>query len=471
MKTGQAKRLGQLMFQGFKHVCATHALEMNAGAVGMEMQLQTGISRDSLFKYKDGKNKPHLSQTDIEAFAHFCVNGGTNLQWAQQFLVTADYYGSESYASATDFLQELFPNLRLVRRASNSISLQFPEIAPNNGTQNGLFSSGPVALQSPFYIEREGDQKGLTAVAQPLTSIITVQGARQTGKSSLLLRLAHAATQNGQHNALLDFRLLELETAVVDHFYREFCVWISEELELPDNTEKYWSRNTTNLRRCTRYIQTEILLHSEQPITVFIDEADRLFNTTFYAGFFAMLRAWHEKSAHDMVWQRLTLGLATSTEPHLYIQDLSQSPFNVGVPIHLDDFDLTQIEKLNRRHDCPLTRPQITELWTLLGGQPYLTRQAFYQVSNDGVSPDKLFATATDLDGPFADHLHSLMIQRLGKQTDLKQAMQQIIAQETPAATKLITRLESAGLVKRQAGQVIPRCKLYSDFFERYLNS
>jgi hypothetical protein len=46
-------------------------------------------------------------------------------------------------------------------------------------------------------------------------------------------------------------------------------------------------------------------------------------------------------------WTRLNLIIANSTEPHLRIQDINQSPFNLGFPIKLDDFNEAQVSELS----------------------------------------------------------------------------------------------------------------------------
>ena len=93
---------------------------------------------------------------------------------------------------------------------------------------------------------------------------------------------------------------------------------------------------------------------------------------------------------------RLNLIVAHSTEPHLWIQDINQSPFNVGFPIRLDDFDKAHVTELNERHGGKLkTEDDLKELMELLGGQPYLIRQALYALAtNAGLSLAKLIEIA-----------------------------------------------------------------------------
>src|SRR5260370_17683853 len=72
---------------------------------------------------------------------------------------------------------------------------------------------------------------------------------------------------------------------------------------------------------------------------------------------FALFRSWHNERALDPSgpWSRLTLAIAYSTEVHLFITDLDQSPFNVGTRLTLDDFTLDQTAELNRPCGPPFT--------------------------------------------------------------------------------------------------------------------
>ena len=45
----------------------------------------------------------------------------------------------------------------------------------------------------------------------------------------------------------------------------------------------------------------------------------------------------------DGPWSRLTMAIVRATEPHLFIQDLNQSPFNLGTKIALQDFTGEQV--------------------------------------------------------------------------------------------------------------------------------
>ena len=98
----------------------------------------------------------------------------------------------------------------------------------------------------------------------------------------------------------------------------------------------------------------------------------------FKKHFFALLRSWDSRRAFDANWRKLNLVVVISTHPYLLIDDVNLSPFNVGLNIQLKDFNSDQVADLNQRHGSPLMPEEIPALMALLGGHPYLVRQAFY---------------------------------------------------------------------------------------------
>jgi hypothetical protein len=54
----------------------------------------------------------------------------------------------------------------------------------------------------------------------------------------------------------------------------------------------------------------------------------------------------------------------------------------------------------------------LLKLYSLLHGQPYLTRKAFYVVKSS-LTPDQLFARAAEDDGAFGDHLRKYFLHLL----------------------------------------------------------
>ena len=323
---------------------------------------------------------------------------------------------------------------------------------------------GTMNTRSAFYIERPSDKIAFEAIQQEGVTI-TIKGPRQMGKSSLLLRVKEAAQAAGKRTALFDFQLFNKPAlASPDLFFRQWCNWVTDELELDNRVDEFWEAPLGNSQRTTRYLQRYLLKAVERPLALVMDEVDRIFDTPFRSDFFGMLRSWHNNRQTSPLWQTLDLVLVTSTEPYQLIEDLNQSPFNVGEVIELVDFTAEQVADLNERHGTPLTAEEVTKLMGLLSGHPFLVRKALYLVASDRITGHSLFAEATSDRGPFGDHLRNQLF-RLHERPELVEGMRQVVQKKSCHDERIYFRLRGAGLVKREGHAVVPRCQLYADYF------
>jgi hypothetical protein len=231
---------------------------------------------------------------------------------------------------------------------------------------------------------------------------------------------------------------------------------------------KLWEKSLAPKRKFAHFMQKYILPTSDGPIIFALDEADRLLQTDFYTDFFGLIRAWYNKGASDDKWEKLNTVLVISTEPHLFIDDMRQSPFNVGLKLNLEDFDEAQVCDLNRRYGSPVQKQDIPSLMKLLNGHPYLTHQAIYTMVAQQLSWADLTHVAITDDGPFADHLnyqYRLLLDKPG----LKEALKQVIHADRCPDEKALYHLSRAGLVKGSGKTYTLRCDLYRLYFEHKL--
>lgn len=342
---------------------------------------------------------------------------------------------------------------------------------PSPSAQPGALEipEGTMKLQSAFYMERQADKIALNTIIQQGVTI-SIKGPRQVGKSSLLNRIMKAARDRNKRVLFLDFQLLgKADLSSDEIFLRQFCSWLSEELEIEDKVDKYWQKNISNIQRCTRYVSRHILKQLDRPLVLAMDEVDKIFGTDFRNDFFGMLRNWHNSRAMTDIWNNLDFVLVTSTEPYQLIDDLNQSPFNVGQVIELEDFSFEQVAVLNRRHGSLFNSSDELKLMELLNGHPYLTRKALYLVASGQTTTTELFNRATNPRGPFGDHLRRFL-SLLHDRQELKECLLEIIDNNICENQKIFWQLRGAGLVRRSSGHgIIPRCQLYGDYFGEYL--
>jgi hypothetical protein len=325
---------------------------------------------------------------------------------------------------------------------------------------------GTIASDSSFYIARDHDRVAMAAIAQQGVTI-TIKGPRQVGKSSLLIRVCATAARQGKSVAFLDFQLLRPVLQDADAFFRHFASLLGYQLRLEDRTADYWGIPLPNPFRCTEYVGRHLAASLDRPLLLAMDEVDSVFDTPFRTDFFGMLRSWHNNRAFDPVWKKVDLALVTSTEPYYFIDNLNQSPFNVGEVIDLQPFTLEQAAELNRRHQSPLSEADVARLAELVYGHPYLVRRALYLVASGRMAQADLFARVTEDQGPFGDHLRSLLT-RLYNKPELVAGLRQVLETQS-CANDLFFRLRGAGLVRREQNHVVPNSPVYEKFFREHL--
>lgn len=348
-------------------------------------------------------------------------------------------------------------------------STQSPSAVPIPSAQPFELPEGTMRPDSAYYIERNSDALALDAIRKHGVTI-TIKGPRQIGKSSLLMRVMDQAKIEGKGAIFIDFQLFDATTrSDPENFFKRFTQTIVRKLKLPNEINSFWDEGMGHSQLCTEYMEDYILPKLESPILLAMDEVESVFESVFRTDFFSMLRVWHNSRALSSKWGMIDLALVTSTEPYQFIEDLNQSPFNVGVIVNIEDFTQEQVTQVNECHQQPLSRGQVIDLYDLLGGHPYLTRRAIYLIGANQISYAELMDTASDWNGPFGDHLRYHLF-RLQRNPKFVSAMRAITSGATQIDEDIFHRLRGAGLVKRNDNRVISRCMLYAEFFKEYLN-
>jgi hypothetical protein len=387
------------------------------------------------------------------------------LQWL-------DWDGPEDTATVIEKLALALAGLPLkpsAPKVSNYSEPEMPAPLPQAQPLNFEMPEGTMDPESKFYVRRDSDVIAESAIARQGVTI-TIKGPRQMGKSSLLNRIVARARGQGKRVISLDFQLVGKPSLMnADLFYRQFCSWLTNEVELDDQVQAHWQAPLGNSQLCTSYVSRYILKRLEGPLLLAMDEVESIFETDFRTDFFGMLRCWHNNRATLPIWKRLDLALVTSTEPYQLIDNLNQSPFNVGEVIDLCDFSSNQLSDLNCRHDRPFSSNENQKLMELLSGHPYLVRRALYLVATGRLAVSDLFAQAADERGPFGDHLRYHLFRLTGK-PELVEAMQKVLKHNSCPDEHLFFRLRGAGLVRREGHRVLPRCRLYETYFQEHLN-
>lgn len=326
---------------------------------------------------------------------------------------------------------------------------------------------GAVSPDSPFYVERDADPEFIQAIRNR-ESIILVKGPRQMGKTSLIGRGVRLVHDLGWRTVTTDFQKLSVsQLSSEESFYRLLSATLAKRMNFQYDFAAEWldvfgaNMNMDNFLRA-------ILEASEIPLVWFMDEADKLFGVPFASDFFGLVRSWHNCRATepDGPWSKLTVVIGYATEAHLFIQDLNQSPFNVGRQLELQNFTVGQLEEMNKRHGSPIvSRDQIVQLHELVGGQPFLSRRAFDVLSRGQMDFATLVAQADRDEGPFGDHLKRILIS-VSQLPQVLDALRTSLTNPELRDTDGYHRLLAAGIVTQSSDRSV---KLRCDLYRRYL--
>lgn len=330
-------------------------------------------------------------------------------------------------------------------------------------------SGGAMTLTSRFYVRRAADGHAEEALDRG-ESVILVQGPRQVGKSSLLARSLGYVRDKGVAAVHSDFQTIG-ESQMVDEerLYKTLAHSLATQLKVtldPHASWSSWLGPNMNLDA----ILGKLLEQVDGRVCWAIDEADRLFGRAYANDFFGLLRSWHNRRALDPggPWSKLTLILAYATEAHLFITDLNQSPFNVGVRLPLRDF--TRVEVLALADSYGISDGEAIETaFSVTLGHPFLTRRALAFLSQGGTSAE-LVASCALADGPFGDHLQAVLGVVL-QDVQLVEELKRMRAGEPFAGPTTRYRLTAAGLLAMSADCTPTfRVPAYGPFFGQVLN-
>jgi hypothetical protein len=332
--------------------------------------------------------------------------------------------------------------------------------------------TGVLPLDSKYYLERPADREFQEAIRRQ-DSVIRIRAARQAGKTSLLARGLELARAAGTRVVITDFQQLnasDLES--VETLFRTLGEWVADELKLDIPVSQFWKARRNPSRRFNQFVCQEVMGRMAEPLVWAMDEVDRLFACPFRSEVFGLFRSWHNARAMEPTqpWRRLTLVITYATEAHLLIDNLDQSPFNVGTSLVLEDFTIEQVGELNVRYGSPLrSGADLDGFFRLVGGHPYLSHRGLYEMVHQGMDLASFRQQAERDDGVFGDHLRRLLV-LLSKDSVLCELVRGVLRGRPRPDSESFLRLRSAGVLAGDSvHQARPRCQLYASYLERHL--
>ena len=330
-------------------------------------------------------------------------------------------------------------------------------------------------LNLDLYIERPPIESICYETLLNPGALVRIKAPSLMGKTSLITRIFSQIAREGYQTVNLSFELADRSTHLTNFnkFLRWFCLNITRELEFPNQLDEYWDEEEMGAKvSCTTYVEEYLLSEIDSPLVLCLDDVDLLFPyPAIYEDFFGLLRSWYEKARSRKNWQKLRLLIAHSTDVYIRL-NINQSPFNVGLPIELPEFTQEQVLEFAslqglEANQLGREKQELMSLMSLVGGHPYLLKQAFVQLKNNpNLTLEKIFHQAATDSGIYSNHLREHWL-NLQQHPQLATAFKQVLTSKKSVQLEPISayQLQSMGLVKLSGNQAEVRCNLYRHYF------
>lgn len=345
------------------------------------------------------------------------------------------------------------------------------EPQPHADPADLVIPGGAMDVHSRFYIRRQADDEVFGAIHKP-RGLVAVRAPRQTGKTSLILQ-AYVNTHRAEkplRPVFVDFQALTPEHfASLDRIWQRIAQEMAIQLGHESGKPDVWAAASSYDRNLTGYLDRCVFAADQTPVLLCVDEVDRVFKSPLRSDFFPSVRAFYNRGAWDEVWKKVRWLLSTSSEPSFFIEDLAQSPFNVGLQVALSSFTIEETTDFARRHGLALDDSMIRRIVDYVGGRPFLVHLLMYHLAIHPQRQEKLFDVKSAGDGVFLGHLKRYQA-RFQEKPELREAMKLVVAGEGCEDVRVANRLEAAGLVTRdENGKLVCHCRLYKEYFSRVL--
>jgi transcriptional regulator with XRE-family HTH domain len=331
-----------------------------------------------------------------------------------------------------------------------------------------VYPNGAVPLGSNFYLERAQIEEQIDREITRPGALVRIKAPREMGKTSLLLRSLHEAKRQGYHTVSLNLEQVDRSIlGDLPQFLRWLCANIARQLQLKPLLDDYWDEDLGSKISCSAYFQEYLLAQIDTALVLAIDEVNQIFEHPQVArDFLPLLRSWFEEAKTLAIWQKLRLIVVHSTDIYVPLQ-LTQSPFNVGLPIQLPYFGLEDVQRLAHCYGLSWSDGgEAQQLMGLVGGHPALVHTAIYHLSSGEIGLSQLLETAATPTGIYHHHLLRHWV-TLAEQPELASALQTVMQANQPVALAPIVahKLTSLGSISQSGDRFVPSCELYRQAF------
>lgn len=348
-------------------------------------------------------------------------------------------------------------------------------------------TGGSLSTDFPTYVERPADIELYQNIKAG--NFCYVLAARQMGKSSLRVRAMDKLAKEDNYKCVsIDITSLGSQNTEPSDWFYSFLHNVAKGLQLKTDVNLWWKqkKDFTPVARLLDFFEEIVLNEIYNNIVIFIDEIDSLMgldkNKFSTDDFFAAIRQLFNMRVDNHAMNRLNFVILGVATPEDLMSDSSRTPFNIGVPIQLDNFshDAARPLLIGFEH-VPIDREALlAEIMNWTNGQPYLSQKLCKSIAESTTFDidieqlvfrhvDKLFFASNNFDN---DHNISHIDNRIKDETKYNAQMlgqyEQLISLgvlKYNGSTPQI-RLKLTGLLIEKFGYLIIANKIYRQRFD-----
>jgi AAA-like domain len=340
---------------------------------------------------------------------------------------------------------------------------------------------GTVQAGGGEYLARRADDDLLRLCRE--NTFAYILAARQTGKSSLMVRTAERLRQEGVQPVIIDLTKIGAQVTP-EQWYFGLLAEIEEQLTLDTDLVKWWREQSRFgfTHRLTKFFREVLLKEVAAPVVIFVDEIDLTLGLDGANDFYIAIRYLYNARAAMPELKRLSFALIGVATPGELIRDPQRTPFNIGARVDLTDFTDEEAAPLAAGLSLSPEEARQALRWAMkwTNGHPYLTQRLCLAMADER----RLFWTEADVDrivaatffGALSEQdnnlqfVHDMLTKRAPDVGGALKTYREIRAGKRPVRddeqSPVKSHLKLSGVVRREGVELRMRNAIYETVFD-----